>query len=355
MRDTISATQSSIKTICIGIVLMLLLIGCQPIQSESVLPQAARGVDTPTGTASITATAGIGGAGIGGVDVSATEALTQTSLVTNTVVIHGGDEETLREFLRQYLISPFTTGDESTTEVYIGTLPPELPFTLELPAGMEVVGSVVTMGEFANSQLMFTADQNVAEIVTTLRQQLESQGYERMNMGGGGQIFQTESGDYLPQCSPDDTHSVIVNGRSLPDGGGVVRFYINNESPLGGNCAQIPPDRISEDEYAAIMPNLPAPANVASFSSGMSSGGDHVEATIGLRGETTIAALAEHYNGSLEDAGWHQTGASQTEDMAWSGWTITDNEQSYVGTFYVVRDAGSSDRFYASLRIERTQ
>jgi hypothetical protein len=55
----------------------------------------------------------------------------------------------------------------------------------------------------------------------------------------------------------------------------------------------------------------------------------------------------------LEEAGWHSLGTSQTEDIAWSGWSLTEDERSYNATFYVMRDAGSSDRFQASLRIER--
>src|SRR5690606_5506212 len=51
---------------------------------------------------------------------------TDSSTDTSTLTIHGGDEAALREFLRQYLISPFESTDANTTTVYVGTLPPDL-------------------------------------------------------------------------------------------------------------------------------------------------------------------------------------------------------------------------------------
>jgi hypothetical protein len=58
----------------------------------------------------------------------------------------------------------------------------------------------------------------------------------------------------------------------------------------------------------------------------------------------------------LQSQGWQQLGASQTEDIAWSGWTITDGtdgDATYIATFYVVREAGSTNRFEAKLRVKQ--
>jgi hypothetical protein len=291
--------------------------------------------------------------------VATVSAISATAMTTSTttgaapgpVTIHGGDERSLAEFLRQYLIAPFVP-DESSTTVYIGTLPPDLPFTLELPAGLSVAGSVVTTGEYASSQLLFHLEGDVSESVSALRQQVESQGFTR-SARANAEIFQSQPPDEMPLCNSDNTLSLMVHGRNLADGTGIIRVYINQIDPANSPCAMSPVG--GADAYERVMPSLAAPANIGTFSSGISSGGDALEATIGFRGDTTIAALAEHYHAQLEAAGWQQLGNSQTEDMAWSGWSVTEGDQSYTATFYLVRDAGSSDRFRASLRLERAR
>jgi uncharacterized protein len=280
---------------------------------------------------------------------------TNSSRELDTVTIHGGDEETLREFLRQYLLAPFGFNDENATTVYIGTLPPELPLTLDIPAGITTVGAIVTTGEYSNTQLLFSLEQNVTDSLAMLRQQLQSQDYFQP-APPSGEVFQTQPDDYVSWCNPEGTLAVVVTGRNLADRTGIIRLFITHVLPTNGPCASASAGASGgSGDLESALPTLAAPPNVAAFQSGMSSSGDSVEATVGFTGDTTIALLAEHYIAQLQAAGWQQMGASQTEDMAWSGLSVTNDDRSYRATFYIVRDAGSSDRFRATLRIERAR
>jgi hypothetical protein len=310
------------------------------------LPHPVTSQAAITGTTAITATTG----------VTTTGAITaeNTAAEIHTVTVYGGDESSLREFLRQYLIAPFGLNDDSATTVYVGTLPPDLPLTLDIPADMTTVGTIVTTGEYSNSQLLFSLEQDVTDSLAALRQQLQSQGY--FQPSPSGEVFQTQPDDYVSWCNPEGTLAVVVTGRNLADRTGIIRLFITHVLPTNGPCASAPAGGSGRSgDLESVLPTLAAPPNVAAFQSGMSSGGDSVEAMVGFTGDITIAALAEHYHAQLEAAGWQQLGASQTEDIAWSGWSITEDDRSYMGTFTLVRDAGSSDRFRASLRIEQAR
>jgi hypothetical protein len=90
---------------------------------------------------------------------------------------------------------------------------------------------------------------------------------------------------------------------------------------------------------------------VRTYSSGSGGGGDNIEASIGFVGEITIAELTAHYHPQLIEYGWQQLGASETEEMAWSGWSVPHDDGKYTATFYIVREAGSTNRFEATLRV----
>jgi hypothetical protein len=270
------------------------------------------------------------------------------------VTIFGGDEASLRQFLRHNYITPFVpTGEEGSTSIYIGSLPPDLPFTLDLPANMTVIGGVMGTGEFASSQLLLSQDGDATEKLSALRQQFEDQGYFKPIALPSGEIFQTQTGDYSPLCSPNDSHYLIVSGRNLPDGTAALRVFIYSIGPGNSPCAQSPTTGSSStSEYEGVMLNLPAPAKTATYQSGMSSTADSLEATISLVGETTVAAIAEHYYPHLGAQGWQQLEASQTEHLAWSSWSIDKDDKHYTATFYIVRDGESPNRFQATFRIK---
>ena len=101
-----------------------------------------------------------------------------------------------------------------------------------------------------------------------------------------------------------------------------------------------------------MLPALTPPANIAVTSSGGGSDGYSFEAVVRFTGDTTIETLAAHYEAQLEAQGWQRLGSSQTEDIAWSGWSQSHAGQEFRVTFYVVRNANGEDNFSATLRIE---
>lgn len=268
----------------------------------------------------------------------------------DTVIVYGGDEDSLREFVRHYLHQSFVPPMGGSTLIYVGALPPDLPFTLDLPAEISVAGSLVTTGQETAWQLLLAVDGAVIDSITALREQLLQQGYVEPASQAGGEVFASVPAANQPLCSADGTLVVMMIGRDLDAGSGLLRVLANALPAYGGPCGPSLFDL--EDDFQRMMPELAAAPNVGVYSSGMSSELDAIESTIRFTGETTIAELAEHYFAELEANDWQQKSASQTEDVAWSSWSKSDGELHYVATFLLARNASEAGRFYASLRVE---
>jgi hypothetical protein len=282
---------------------------------------------------------------------SASLTATRAAMPGHDVTIYGGDEAALREFLRYFFIQTFAPVGESATAVYIGSLPPDLSFELEVPDNLHVTGSVVTSAEYSNTHILFSVDGDVGETMAALRQQVEQQGYTTPPGMVQQGVFVTASPDYMMLCSADSTLAVTMSGRNLGDGTGVVRFYIEEVTAFGGACMQR--EAPQPQPFDDILPTLAAPVAISVFSSEGGGGGNSYETTIRFSGETTVVELIEHYNAQMADQGWQQLSASQSELMAWSGWSLSKDDRTYIASLYVAANAENPNRFQTTLRLDQ--
>jgi hypothetical protein len=222
----------------------------------------------------------------------------------------------------------------------------------------------VTTGEYANSQILFTVQGDAGEQLEDLRGQLEQQGYTALSFENRG-VFVTAPTDNISLCSEDGRLTVNLSGRNLDNdrdndtdndtdnGTGVLRIYTNVVSAFGGPCGQSGDP--SSDPFSALMPTLTAPVPMAVYSSGGGGDSNSSETTIRFEADTDVAALAEHYIAQLKAHGWELLGTSQTEEMAWSGWSFSAESRNYTALFTVVRLPDADNRFQTTLRVEITR
>ncbi len=85
------------------------------------------------------------------------------------------------------------------------------------------------------------------------------------------------------------------------------------------------------------LPDLELPRAARSRGGGSSGGGSTAESTMAIETELDAAALAAHYAGQLEQAGWIRRGAGQGGPLFWSSWTFQDEEgRNWQGTYFVL-------------------
>jgi len=305
---------------------------------------------TPSATPTVTSTVPTTSTSVGGTTATADVSVLSTNAQPGSVTIHGGSEETLRTFLQQYFMQHYPTLETITTDVYVGQLPADMAFAFDVPDDMTVVGSVVTTGPYATTKILLTFAGDATERITALLQQLERQGYTRPAGDPYGGVFLSQAPESTPLCHPDGKLVIAMAGRNLPDGRAIVQLNANTVASFQNPCTSSGDPTTSR--FDAIVPALTPPANIAVTSSGGGGDDSSFEATVRFTGDTTIAALAAHYEAQLEAQGWQRLGSSQTEDLAWSGWSRSHAGQDFLVTFYVVRNAGGDDVFTATLRIE---
>ena len=58
---------------------------------------------------------------------------------TNSIEIVGGNDESLREFIKQWLVPAYPDGSSKDMTVYIGSVPKDLPYDLPTPDDASIV------------------------------------------------------------------------------------------------------------------------------------------------------------------------------------------------------------------------
>jgi hypothetical protein len=199
---------------------------------------------------------------------------------------------------------------------------------------------------------MFSANGDVNEPLVALHRQLEQQGYSQPPTVQEAQVFVPQAPDYGTLCSPDHSLAVTVSGRNLAGGIGVLRIHVDNTPAFGGVCSG---QNVVEPQntFGHLLPTLTPPVPISVFSMEGGGGGSSYEATIRFVAKTTIAELAAHYSAQLEAGGWQMVASSESDLMAWSGWSFQDGDQRFVASFYMVRNAANGDRFQMTLRLDQ--
>ena len=65
---------------------------------------------------------------------------------TTSIEIVGGNEESLREFIKQWLVPIYSNDSSQDMTVYIGSLPKDMPYDLPKPDDARIVGSITGAG-----------------------------------------------------------------------------------------------------------------------------------------------------------------------------------------------------------------
>lgn len=267
------------------------------------------------------------------------------------VNIIGGNETTLRRFLKRWLAPSYPGGPTKITAV-IGALPPELSFDLPTLEDPTVIGTLVRQDERPSTQIILDTEMPQDEVIETLSETLQAQGFQAPAQREPTTVFQSTSPrDFTELCSPDDELAVTFTAFEVTDDTTQVRINIVADEEHGpcGEAKTTEPARFSDR-----LPTLSPPEDTTVRSSGSSRGSNFTEAEAELISDLSVDELAEHYQDQLANAGWDMTDASQTDVTAWSAWSFTDDEDNdWTATFYLVQRGPESDQYLVMLRAER--
>lgn len=282
-------------------------------------------------------------------DDTPTENTSNESVSEKSFEVVGGDEETMREFIKQWLIPVYPDGSNQDVTVYISSMPENIPYDLPAPDGARVIGSIT--GNWTDYLLIFDSSLSSKSIHEFYAQSLIEKGWhEAPTQESGG--FTSQSDLYSGYCYKDDIAFLSVETPSLPDRKTGIRLSLD----ITPDTYMCNPDSNFGAPYTGLIPSLNAP-NGMMVQGGSSSAGDiDAEVTATLKGNLSEIELAEFYNEQLLTAGWTIQNSDNGGGSAWSNWTFKDEkETNWIGTLIVIKASPDSDTLFALLRIQKNK
>lgn len=278
------------------------------------------------------------------------------------VEIIGGEDnpEAVNELLA-FHIAPNTIAVKG--QIYVASLPAEMPFDLPIPEDARIIGSVVTAygDEFMGGAQTFTqiylqTDADPDEVITFYETAL-GEGWE-FGVGSPGYGFTME--DISNQQFCYNGNEAFFDVTASADFNGSNRITI--QYTVGGNfeCATTISEIPGEGAYV-LIPVLNTPEGVEIVNShdesplqGGGGGGNFATISAFLRSEFSAEEIVALYQPQLEAEGWTWVETTAFAGFATSVWTI-ENEvgNTFEGYLMIRQSPVGNNLYYAELVIAR--
>ena len=266
------------------------------------------------------------------------------------VEVVGGDEASLREFIRQWMTPggyPGSSIEDMT--VYIGSTPENSPYDLPVPPNVRIIGSIT--GGWVDYQLLYDSDLDSKTINEFYSKNLMDKGWQLAptNQGQGG--FVSQSDQYHYYCQKDGNAYLTVETPSMAEGKTGIRLTLDTNPDPHMCDASAAGTGYSHDK---LLPQLKAPEGTFVQGGGAGMSDRDAESSASLSSKLSTGELLEIYNQQLVDAGWEMQNSGSGEGGAWSQWTLKDEQgKDWLGSLIIVKSSPDSDSLYAVVRIEK--
>jgi len=269
-----------------------------------------------------------------------------------TAEVIGGDEAALRELLARSLASyPGYEGSEAI--VRVGNLPDELPFELSLPDDTRVIGSVQRGASFP-TEIFIDVPQPPENVITFFQETFSGDDWRLVNNFPGGGFISTPS-DSAFYCSQTFNALVNITAFGYGDDKSDARLYV---SPADTYLCSQADGSVTQDPYR-LLPQLQTPDGVSLLQSGSSGGSgapgfQSVSTQAYLESDLSVSDILDAYNEQLEAFGWLPIDQESGEKLAWSGWNVTGEGQTWDGTLTLTASPTTPNQYTATLTIFET-
>ena len=279
------------------------------------------------------------------------ETSTAEEVSEDSIKVVGGNEETLREFIAQWLAPVYPDGSSQDITVYIGSTPTDVPYALPTPDDAHTIGSIT--GMWVDYLLIFDTSLTSKSIHDFYAQSLIEKGWHEAPTSPGQGGFTGQSDLYSGYCYGEAEAFLNVETPSISDGKTGIRLSLDvSPDPYMCDAAAV----TSGYSYESLIPQLKAPKGTLIQGSGSGGSDRDAEITASLQSKLSAAELVEVYNQQLITAGWNMQNTGTGEGAAWSHWTFRDEKETdWIGVLIVVKSSPDSDTLFALLRIEKNK
>lgn len=218
-------------------------------------------------------------------------------------------------------------------QLWVGTLPDDLPIDLPVPEGAHIIGSL--RRERNHLEVTFDAPQPVEAVKEFYRRQLTAAGwYEQEPEYGMGGFVQMQG--RVMFCQGRRGPGLSIMAHEAQSGVTPVRLMLY----LDARHSPCRPHHNPAERQ--VLPRLTLPPGVRVSQRGLRSGGGgygggSAHTSTALEGDITLTELATHYGAQLEAAQWVPQASGDAGPVAWSRWSFEDEEgESWKGLFFAL-------------------
>lgn len=248
---------------------------------------------------------------------------------TGGVVIIGGDEGSLREFISRWFapLYLYPGSPEGNTIIRIGEMPEELNYDIPIPDGANIIASISQ--PFLELKLILNVPMTPADVKAFYEQALIVSGWSKLTVANheGGFISTYDAGDTY--CRDDNQVALMVQTFETSQETDLRLTLYSSDTKYMCN-----PGSQETDQAFGIIPvlEMPAEAVMISGSSGSSSDGA-AEISADIQTELSTVKLGEHFMLQLTEQDWRMMSQGSADVLSWSTWEKNDDQNSlWVGT-----------------------
>lgn len=263
-------------------------------------------------------------------------------------------EDALRA-LALRLIAPrhgIVGADAGEPELLVGQIPASLPIAVPLPDDARVLGSMI---HGTSATIVLDTDWPSARVLGFYRERLAAAGWTvPPPVGPRGGFVPSDGMDqmYVQFCQTGQDSSLSVTAAESADLPTQLQitFDTYENYPERSPCSQ----RYHRPRAWETLPTLVPPPGATQHPGSAGSSGEEVHSTARLETPLDLSAIGAHYAAQLAHAGWARTGDGTSGPVAWSTWTLADEEgKPWCGLFLAIRRDDSGGRYALTLNAER--
>ena len=242
----------------------------------------------------------------------------------------------------------------STVQLFVGQLPPDMPFTVDTPPGGRIVGSDERRltGQSAGIDVAIEAPGSPAEILAFYDQALPRAGLSiapSSTFGGG---FQSGAGKRLDTyCMGEDGPWLSLTATQRTNTTSDVRLTITMPAAMQSAsqsvgyivspCSAITRPGYSYSTPGPSLPRLSGPTGVSMQQIPTSYGPGQSSSAAIATTEMSVAELEAFFAGQIAAAGWNRLTGGSSGPLAWSTWALPDDPDAQ-GFLYVLEAPGEN-------------
>lgn len=274
------------------------------------------------------------------------------------------DVATLRALALALLVY-YSRGPQADDEpqLQVGRLPADLPFTLPLIEGSQLLGTLLS----GNPLVVLESELAPDAVISWYEKHLPAAGWRQLPAPvqlhahvGFVPAAHAEHAAHVEMLRPpfaafvlgEDGPGLGVEAFAGPSGRTVARVSVHRDGATA--FSHIPIRHLQGHDPWSAMPALVPPPGVQHWDDGASGSTERIQLNGRVQTDLDLAMVAAGYTAQLEQRGWQQQDAGISGPVAWSRWSFGDRDgEPWSGQFVILERAGGRGWYWVHLVGER--